>query len=71
MIGADADNLKAFVGDATSWRTAELGKAKPLNVVGIDIQFNDGRQGHLRWSTGLIDSGGTPLPDDWIVTVDG
>jgi hypothetical protein len=71
MLGQDGDNLKRLIGDANAFRNAELAKPQPLNVVGITILFGDGKQGHLQWSTGLVDTTGASLPDDWIVVIDG
>jgi len=71
MIGADSDNLKAFVADATAFRNSELAKAKPIDVRGLVVVFSDGKLGRLEWSTGIVDAGGTTLPPDWIIHVDG
>jgi hypothetical protein len=71
MQGADADNLKAFVNAATSFRNSELAAAKPVEVIGLTMKFNDGKTATLSWSSATIDSNGAPLPPDWIVIVDG
>jgi hypothetical protein len=70
MQGADSDNLKSFIADATAFRNQELSKGKPVNVTTVSMTFSDGKAATIRWSTATIDTNGNPLPPDWIVTVD-
>jgi hypothetical protein len=69
MQGADSDNLKSFIADATAFRNVELAKGKPVNVIGLTMTFADGKTASLQWSTSTIDMNGNPLPPDWIVIV--